>query len=258
MLSPQLPTVAGEASFLSIVLPCRNEEGNVVRVVGEALAHGREVAASVEVIVVDDGSSDSTGALAEGLARLDPCVRVIRHPHNLGYGAALRSGFAAARGTWVFYTDGDGQLNLADLREVPALLAQCDVVVGYRRARCDPPLRRWMGSAWTALVNLVFGLDLRDADCAFKIFPRSFLQRIELESTGALISAELVARARGQGLCVCQMAVDHRPRIAGRPTGAHPRVLLRALRELLPLRRAIRRGGPSHSRAEYGTRHRIP
>jgi glycosyltransferase involved in cell wall biosynthesis len=243
MSSHELPTAAGERSSLSIVLPCRNEAGNVVRVVGEALARGRDVAYDVEVIVVDDGSSDSTATLAEALAREDPRVRVIRHPHNLGYGAALRSGFAAARARWVFYTDGDGQLSLDDLRQVPAKLATCDVVVGYRRARQDPFARRVMGHAWTRVVNWTFGLDLRDADCAFKIFPREFLQRIELLSTGALISAELVARAHNQGLCVCQIAVGHRPRVAGRPTGAHPRVIARAFRELFALRRSIRRNG---------------
>ncbi len=249
MSAHELPTAPGEPSSLSIVLPCRNEAGNVVRVVGEALARGCDVAQDVEVIVVDDGSSDSTATLAEALARADPRVRVVRHPHNRGYGAALRSGFAVARGRWVFYTDGDGQLTLDDLRQVPAALATCDVVVGYRRARQDPFTRRWMGHAWTQVVNWTFGLDLRDADCAFKIFPREFLERIELSSTGALISAELVARAKNRGLRVHQIAVGHRPRVAGRPTGAHPRVIARAFRELFALRRSIRRGGSDTRKA---------
>lgn len=240
MSSHELPTVPGEPSSLSIVLPCRNEAGNVVRVVGEALARGRDVASQVEVIVVDDGSSDATAALADELAREDSRVRVVRHPQNRGYGAALRSGFAAAHGAWVFYTDGDGQLSLDDLRQLPAALATCDAVVGYRRARQDPLARRCMGHVWTTVVNWTFGLDLVDADCAFKIFPREFLQRAELSSTGALISAELVARAKHHGLRVQQIAVGHRPRIAGQPTGAHPRVIARAFRELFALRRRIR------------------
>lgn len=207
----------------------------------EALACGGDVAPTVEVIVVDDGSSDETGRLADSLAQADPRVRVIHHAVNQGYGAALRSGFAEARGTWVFYTDGDGQLNLDDLRGLPDLLATCDVVVGYRVARQDPLARRWMGAGWTWLVNRAFGLSLRDADCAFKIFPREFLHSAGLKSTGALISAELVARADRSGLVIRQMAVDHRPRVSGRPTGAHPRVILRAFRELWALRGEIER-----------------
>lgn len=242
MRSQRLPSSLGDRSSLSIVLPCRNEAGNVARVVGEALERGSEVVESLEVIVVDDGSSDATGSLAEALARADARVRVVHHASNRGYGAALRSGFAAARNEWVFYTDGDGQLSLDDLRALPAALGSCEVVVGYRRARRDPLARRFMGHAWTRVVNCAFGLDLIDADCAFKIFPRDFLQRTEFLSTGALISAELVARAKNQGLRVSQIAVDHRPRVAGQPTGAHPRVIARAFRELLTLRRSIGRG----------------
>ncbi len=242
MRSHELPTAPGEPASLSIVLPCRNESGNVARVVAEALSRGCEVARSVEVIVVDDGSTDSTGTIAEELARRDTRVRVVRHPANRGYGAALRSGFDAARSAWVFYTDGDGQLSLDDLRRLPDALCDCDVVVGYRRARQDPLSRRVMGHVWTKVVNVAFGLDLRDADCAFKIFPRRFLEGAELRSTGALISAELVARAKQRGLRITQIAVDHRPRVAGRSSGAHPRVIARALRELYALRRAIRDG----------------
>jgi glycosyltransferase involved in cell wall biosynthesis len=240
MRSHELPTVSGEPASLSIVLPCRNEAGNVARVVGEALSRGADVARSVEVIVVDDGSTDSTGAIAEDLARTDPRVRVVRHPTNRGYGAALRSGFDAATSAWVFYTDGDGQLSLDDLRRLPEALDSSDVVVGYRRARQDPLARRVMGHVWTKVVNVAFGLHLRDADCAFKIFPREFLQSTALRSTGALISAELVARAERRGLRVAQIAVDHRPRVAGSSSGAHPRVIARALRELFALRRSIR------------------
>ncbi|MFN0243058.1 MAG: glycosyltransferase family 2 protein [Planctomycetota bacterium] len=222
------------------MLPSRDEEANLPRVVPDALRAAGEIARIVEVLIVDDGSRDRTHAIAGELAGADTRVRVLRHDASRGYGAALRTGFSAATSEWVFYTDSDGQFDLDDLRALPELLQDCDVVVGYRVRRQDPWLRCLGGWCWTRVVNVAFGLHLRDADCAFKIFPRAFLATTELSSTGALISAELVARARGRGLRVEQLAVRHRPRLFGKPSGAHPRVVARALRELFLLRARIR------------------
>lgn len=231
--APRLPS-------LTVVLPSRDEEANLPRVVPDALRSAGEIARTVELLIVDDGSRDRTYAVAAELARADARVRVLRHEASRGYGAALRTGFAAAASEWVFYTDSDGQFDLEDLRALPELLQSCDVVVGYRVHRRDPWLRCLGGWCWTRVVNAAFDLHLRDADCAFKVFPRAFLATTELSSTGALISAELVARARGRGLRVEQLAVRHRPRLFGKPSGAHPRVVARALRELLLLRARIR------------------
>lgn len=232
---------AGRLRSLTVVLPSRDEEANLPRVVPDAVRAASAIADTVEIVIVDDGSRDRTHAVALDLARADERVRVLRHETGRGYGAALRTGFAAATHEWVFYTDSDGQFDLDDLVALPGLLHACDVVVGYRVRRQDRWLRCLGGWFWTRIVNAAFGMHLRDADCAFKIFPRSFLSSTPLVSTGALISAELVARARGSGLRVEQLAVRHRPRLFGKPSGAHPRVVARALRELVLLRGEIRR-----------------
>lgn len=228
-------------SSLSIVLPCRNEAGNVERVVAAALRAGKPVTDRLEVIVVDDGSTDNTAALADVAARSEAAVRVVRNERSLGYGGALKRGFAAATGDWVFFTDGDGQFDLAQLPTVMALIGPDRVVAAFRIHRRDPPLRRLMGRGWTWLVNIVFGLRVRDVDCAFKVFPREFLRSIELRSGGALISAELLARASYRGLKIVQVGVHHQARTAGRSSGGSPRVILRAVAELLSLRGQIRR-----------------
>jgi len=221
------------------VLPCHQEEANVERVVLEAVQVGREVAGELEVIVVDDGSTDRTRARALALAERLPEVRVVGHETNRGYGAALRRGFETARHAWIFYTDGDGQFDLSELPRVLTVLEGHDVVSAYRIARRDGLGRYLNGVAWTALVNSLLGLGVRDVNCAFKVFPRALLDRTPTSSDGALVCAELLHAARRAGLSIGQVGVRHLPRVGGRQTGAHPRVILKAFMELFTYLRGL-------------------
>jgi glycosyltransferase involved in cell wall biosynthesis len=233
--------VPNRLSSLTVVLPCYNEAANVERVTHAAAAACQRVADDFEVLVVNDGSDDGTGALADRLAEQSAGVRAVHHAVNRGYGSALRSGFAAARMDWVFFTDSDGQFDLDELAELPPMLDRCDIVCGYRRERRDPWLRRLNGRAWTLLVWLFFGVRVRDLNCAFKLLPRSLFDQIALKSTGALINAELLARAQARGFRIAEIGVSHYPRTAGTQTGANPAVILRAFVELFRLWRDIRR-----------------
>ena len=227
---------------LSVVLPCYNEEANVERTTLAALDAVRAFATDFEIIIVDDGSQDRTGQLADQLTKKYPQIRAVHHRPNRGYGGALRAGFAAAAKDWIFFTDGDGQF---DCREIPALLAllnQHDIATGFRLDRKDSALRRFNGWGWTKICNLFLGLKLRDIDCAFKLFPRRLLGEIELHSQGALISAELLGKAARRGYRIGQVGVHHHPRLAGAATGANVKVILRAFIELAKLRRDIRKG----------------
>jgi glycosyltransferase involved in cell wall biosynthesis len=161
---------------------------------------------------------------------------------NLGYGSALRSGFAAAVKELVFYTDGDGQFDLSDLPPLLPLVRQYDIVACYRLNRQDRLIRKINGWCWTKLVCLLFGMKIRDIDCAFKLYRREIFDNITLVSTGALISAEILARALRKGYTITQRPVRHYPRTAGVQTGAKPRVILRAFKELLKLRKQIKKG----------------
>lgn len=224
-----------ELPSLSVILPCHDEAENVVQVAREAVRVARAVARRIEVVVVDDGSGDDTAVRARALADELAEIRVVRNPVNRGYGGALRQGFDEARMDWVFYTDGDGQLDLEDLSALVALLGNHDMAVGYRERRNDPPWRIATGRAWTALTNAVLSLGVRDVNCAFKIFPRALLEGAELTSDGALIGAELLRLARRRGYSIAQMPVRHRPRRAGRQSGGDPRVMARAFLELTRL-----------------------
>jgi glycosyltransferase involved in cell wall biosynthesis len=221
---------------ISIVLPCHDEEANLPAMLMEARAAGRRVASECEVIVVDDGSADRTPEIAEEW----PMVRVVTHERNLGYGAAVRSGLAAARMPWVFLTDADRQFDLHELAGFAERAEEADVIVGRRAERADPLYRRVTADAWNALVRTMFAIDVSDVDCAFKLIRRDLLDRIELGAGGAVISTELLARLAARGARIEEREVTHRARLAGRQSGNHPRVVARAFVELFELRRALR------------------
>jgi glycosyltransferase involved in cell wall biosynthesis len=227
---------------ISVFFPCYNEQENVGRTVEKALEVMQQLNADFEVIIVDDGSFDGTGRIADEIAGRDGRVKVVHHPRNLGYGAALQSGFKAATKELVFYTDGDGQFDIKEMPPLLALMEQYDIVSCYRLNRRDPIIRKINGWCWTWLVCLMFGLKIRDIDCAFKLYKREIFDKIELSSAGALIDAEILARATRKGYRITQKGVHHYPRTAGAQSGANLRVILRAFKELFKLQRRIRSG----------------
>jgi len=224
---------------VSVVLPTFDEEPNLRQAVEEVTAAAERLFLDHEVLIVDDGSTDGTRAVAQALAEHDPRVRVLVHPRNLGYGEAVRTGFLASRLDHVFMTDSDLQF---DAREVELLLpfaGRVDVVAGYRLNRCDPPTRRALGYAWNILIRALFYVPVRDIDCAFKLFDRRVLETIDLQSVGAMINTELMVKLARRGASVVEVGVHHRPRRAGEARGASPRVIATAFRELLHIRRRL-------------------
>jgi glycosyltransferase involved in cell wall biosynthesis len=237
---PGTPQDANQAPVsITVFFPCHNEQDNIARVADQAVKVLEDLSADYEVIVVDDGSTDDTPRIADRIAAANPRLRVIHHPQNQGYGAALQSGFRAATKDLVFYTDGDGQFDISEMPPLLPLLAEYDIVSCYRLNRRDNLIRKLNGWLWTRAICLAFAMKIRDVDCAFKLFKRPIFDRIKMESTGALIDTEILARAIRKGYRVTQKGVHHYPRTAGRQTGANLRVILRAFKELLRLRRRI-------------------
>jgi glycosyltransferase involved in cell wall biosynthesis len=228
--------VKEDAKSLSLVFPCLNEEKNIEAAVREAEPAVRNFFDDFEIIIVDDGSRDGTGAIVDGLASANSRIRVIRHPQNRGYGAALKSGFAHCTKDLIFFTDADRQFDLRELGRLILLIEECDIAAGYRLNRRDPLLRRMNGFLWTKATALLLGFTMRDVNCAFKLFRRGVFSELRLRSDGALINAEILARARKKGFVVREIGVHHYPRSAGRPTGAQTKVIFRALRDLVKLK----------------------
>ncbi|MCX5644500.1 MAG: glycosyltransferase family 2 protein [Phycisphaerae bacterium] len=224
---------------ITVFFPCYNEQDNVAKVANQAIEVLAGLSADYEIIIVNDGSSDDTGRVADQIAADHNRVRVIHHPRNLGYGAALQSGFRAAVKELVFFTDGDAQFDLAELPPWLPLMKEYDIVCGYRMNRQDNFVRRINGWLWTKMTGWLFALKLRDIDCAFKLFRRAVFDGLKMESTGALINTEILARAARKGYRMTQRGVHHYPRTAGKQTGCNPKVIARAFKELLRLRRRI-------------------
>lgn len=226
---------------LTIFFPCYNEEANVESTTMAALKMCRRLGIDYEIIIVNDGSRDRTGEIADRLARENVGVRAVHNCPNRGYGGALQRGFREATKEWIFYTDGDGQFDFEEIDKLFPLLDRFDIASAYRMDRKDPLIRKINAFCWSVLVNLLFRIGLRDIDCAFKIYPKRFIDQIEMKSQGALIDTEMLARARRLGYTIGQVGVHHYPRTAGLQTGANLRVIARAFRELWKLRRDINR-----------------
>ena len=233
-------STAGRVEELSFFFPAHNEEANLEGLVEEALGALPALAERFEIIAVDDGSRDRTPAIADELAARHPGVfRVVHHPTNLGYGAALRSGFQAARFGLVAFIDGDRQFKVADVGRLTERLAAPDapdVVVGYRLRRADPPIRRWYARIYRLSNRIFFGVRVRDIDCACKLFRREALTPIRVSSGGAFFTAELLIKLRYEGRKLAEVGVPHYARTAGSPTGAKPQVVFRAVRDFWTLR----------------------
>lgn len=225
---------------ISIVLPCYDEEANVADAVRAATRVAERVALEHEIIVVDDGSSDATAAVAAALVEQDRRVRLLVHARNRGYGDALRTGIGAARMPWVFLTDADMQFDLDELEDFLPAAPEADLVVGWRIMRRDPLNRRVNAAAWNWLVRRMFRLPVRDVDCAFKLIRRETLEGVRLEASGAMISTELLVKALAGGARLREIGVHHRARVAGEQSGARLRVVLRAFAELARLRAGLR------------------
>jgi glycosyltransferase involved in cell wall biosynthesis len=231
--------VPARLASLSFFFPALNEEAHVRAVIDEALAMLPRFTPDLEVTVVDDGSTDQSGAIADDAAARDPRVRVIHHRHRRGYGGAIRSGLTAATKDWIFYTDGDRQFALEDLARLIDASGDADAVVGYRIKRADPARRRFVAWVYNRLIRVLFGGGWRDVDCAFKLFRRDVFARVPLariRSNGAFFSPELLITLRHGGVRIKQVGVRHFPRTAGEEKGATPRVVARAIRDLFVLR----------------------
>ncbi len=228
---------------ISVFFPCYNEQDNITTTTRQALDVLEKLAADYEIIIVNDGSSDDTARIADEIAAKNDRVKVVHHPTNLGYGAALQSGFKAATKNLVFYTDGDGQFDIGEMPQLIPLMEQYDIVSCFRLNRQDNLVRKINGWCWTKLGCLLFGMKVRDIDCAFKLYKREIFDNIKLSSTGALIDTEILARAVRKGYTITERPVHHYPRTAGVQTGANLRVILRAFKELFKLYRQIHSQG---------------
>jgi glycosyltransferase involved in cell wall biosynthesis len=223
---------------LSIVVPAYNEAANVVPAIEEIAQVAQSLKVDYEIILVNDGSRDSTGEVAR--TQLTPRIanfRLVEHFPNRGYGGALKAGFAAATKDLIAFTPADKQFDFNEIAHLlDKLTPDMTLVSGWRVNRQDPLIRRLNGLGWNLVVMMLFGRLIHDIDCGFKVFRREVLSHIHIESNGAMIDTEMLAEMRARGFKLTDVPVTHLPRTAGNPTGANIKVILRAFRDLFKFR----------------------
>jgi glycosyltransferase involved in cell wall biosynthesis len=229
---------------ISLVMPAHNEAENIEPVVTEAAPALAAVSNDFEIIVVDDGSKDDTAGVTRRLMETEPHLRLVQHPVNKGFGAAVLTGFTSATKDWILYTDADRQFVLAELANLTPYTDKADLIAGYRAPRRDPFLRVLYGKGWSMLCTLFFGYTVRDVDCGFKLLRRQIIDQLadKIGSRGATFSIEWLVRAKRAGYRFVELPVTHRPRVAGSQSGARLSVITRAFRELFRLRLQLWRG----------------
>lgn len=221
---------------ISFVLPAYNEQENIIKSIDASLALPFE---EIEVIVVDDGSTDKTNVLVKSYSQNDKRIQLVTHSSNRGYGAALTSGFDAATGQYIFFTDSDLQFSLNEVYQLWSLRNTSDIVVGYRFPRNDPRHRKFNAWAWGKLVRILTGIKVQDINCAFKLFRSEVIKSMDLKAQGAFINTEILAKAMSSDYRITELPVKHYPRLAGQQTGANPMVVAKAFWELFTVYREI-------------------
>jgi glycosyltransferase involved in cell wall biosynthesis len=224
---------------LSIVLPCYNEERNIERTVRQVQQWFSEDGINGQIIVTDDGSTDATPQILAKLCGEISNLIVVRHPHNQGYGAAVRSGCDHAERQWIGFMDSDGQFHAEDFRHLIPLTRQTDFATGYREKRADSLQRRLNSWMYNTMIRVCLGVHPRDINCGMKIFRRSLWPTIRpIYATGALINGEMFYALKHANIAFSESPVPHYPRVAGTPTGANVGVILRMFKEFWELKRS--------------------
>lgn len=201
---------------LTIFFPCYNDSATIASMVVKAIAAGNEVTNDLEIIVIDDASRDGSGRILAELAKVYPNLRIITHPANRGYGAALKSGFSNSRKDFIFYTDGDAQYDVFELKDLAAKMRDgIDIVNGYKIKRQDSMIRIVIGGAYHAANSIVLGIKIRDVDCDFRLIRRSVFDKVRLVSRGGEICVELIKKCQEAGMKFAEVPVHHYYRKSG-------------------------------------------
>jgi glycosyltransferase involved in cell wall biosynthesis len=239
--SPSSPAPRPPVAGVSIVIPAYNEQGSIGATIERVSAAASSLGVPCQIVVVNDGSRDGTGAVVRSLQARVSHLELVEHFPNRGYGGSLRAGFAAAAHDWIAFLPGDNQFDPLELSRLIERAGEADIVSGYRAHRQDALIRRLNAFGWNLAVTVLFGRLSRDIDCGFKLFRRDVLQHARVESNGAMIDTELLAGAKARGFVIADIPVTHLPRTTGHPTGANLRVILRAFRDLVRFRMRLSR-----------------
>lgn len=217
---------------ISTVFPAYNEEENIEKTINSAMDNLPKFSSKYEIIIVNDGSTDKTGDILNRLSGDNKFLKVIHHEKNKGYGAALKSGITSASCDLIFFCDSDLQFNIEEIEKLLQWIDKYDMVLGYRAKRSDPFIRKFNAFGWKCLVGLMLGLNVKDIDCAFKIFHKKVFDNIKIDAVGAMVNTDILVQAVANNFTIKEVPVTHFPRANGEQTGANFKVILKAFVEL--------------------------
>jgi glycosyltransferase involved in cell wall biosynthesis len=224
---------------ISLFFPVYRDEATVERVALKALRVLTELAADYEVIIVDDGSPDLAGAVADELAAKHPAIQVIHHPRNLGYGHALRTGFQAARFEWIAFTDGDDEYEVDDLRKLVRLREHYDLIITFRYAKRYSGFRIFVSYVYNKLLRLVFQMPYRDISCGLRLIRKQVADELVLQATSPFIGAEIALKTKLKGYRVGEVGIQTFPRAFGKGSSTSVRNILATLRDMRQVSRTV-------------------
>lgn len=221
---------------VSVFFPAYNEEENIAKTVKDAFQVLKKIADRFELIVVDDGSTDHTATIVKQLQKKIPQLKLIRHKKNRGYGGAVKTGLSRASYPWIVYTDSDGQFDFAEIKNFLPLASSADLILGYRIKRTDSLYRRFLQKILWLADLILFGLNVKDVDCGFKMIKKEVVKTIwPLTTESAITETELVVRAKRAGFKIAQVGVHHHARLEGEQTGGKLKIIAKAAWEGIKL-----------------------
>jgi len=229
-------------SELSVFFPAYNEEENIRKTVLDAKKVLQKVAKKWEIMIVDDGSKDKTGEIADKLAKENKNISTIHHKPNRGYGGALKTGFGKAKYEWVAFADSDGQFDFEEINKFIAYKDEADLVLGIRISRADPFIRKVFTFVWSKLLpRLLLGLKVTDYSCGFKMIKKEVFEAVQpLVGEEKVTQIEFLVKAQRKGFKFKEVKVHHYPRKFGTQTGADLKVVIKSLQDLLKLWKDLR------------------
>lgn len=228
--------MAKKLTSLSIFMPAYNEEGNIATTIIDAEKAAGRISQDYEIIIVNDGSRDRTAEIVKELGKVNPRLKLVSHAHNRGYGAAVKTGLSNCKKDWIFFTDSDGQFHYDEIEKFVDASSTADLIMGYRKKRMDPFHRVFVAQVLLKVWNFVlFGLTVRDVDCAYKLFSKRVKDSVKLKTESAITVSEFIIKTKAAGFRIKQLPVIHYPRLFGEQTGGNWRVILRAAKESFKL-----------------------
>jgi glycosyltransferase involved in cell wall biosynthesis len=221
---------------LSIFMPAFNEEGNIAATIIDAEKAARRISEDYEIIIVNDGSRDRTAEIVKELGKVNRRLKLVNHARNKGYGAAVKTGLKNCKKDWIFFTDSDGQFHYDEIEKFVEASNNADLIMGYRKKRMDPFHRVFVAQVLLKVWNFVlFGLTVRDVDCAYKLFSKRVRDSVTLKTESAITVSEFIIKTKAAGFRIKQLPVIHYPRLFGEQTGGNWRVIMRAAKESFKL-----------------------